>query len=548
MSFKRIIISLFVICFTCLGVFAEDGHIFSERQQEFIQCSKSKTFALNKFLDASMPADQKDFIPTACGSSKPIKMPEWLDKELVEMDKNVLWEVPLKNGSTEYLSEAELWRKPFLAINELLGLAQTIDAGATFATKEIMENFGSFRINFILYVERIKTNPRLISYDMNESMQGRGRAIIPTLDLALQEVDSMAEAFVSSNWKEKFRKSTIALAILSNKIYNDIVNLPAPQMPIELVSNRDQILKIREEQKQSSSRNKLLITVLMTLGTLLVFAATYKIIDAKNKEISRLVDEYMQKSTAWADDYSRQFLDINVKYIVLGTLLVFCAMGVFFAIVSGGFFGIFMFFVFFAMGLFIGLKMPGMILDSLKKRRGAKINKQLMDALILLSNSLKSGMDIVQGFERVSSDLLPPISDEFGLVIKNYKLGTPFEKSLENMEERVESRLLSYMVKAIVLQRQVGGNLTKIFERIVENIREESKLEEKLQAMTAQQRIQSIVVAVMPWIMVGVLFMFQPDVMIRFYTKPIGVFTLFGCIIWIFIGIKLVKKLGEIKV
>ena len=548
MSFKRIIISLFVICFTCLGVFAEDGHIFSERQQEFIQCAKSKTFALNKFLDASMPADQKDFIPTACGSSKPIKMPEWLDKELVEMDKNVLWEVPLKNGSTEYLSEAELWRKPFLAINELLGLAQTIDAGATFATKEIMENFGSFRINFILYVERIKTNPRLISYDMNESMQGRGRAIIPTLDLALQEVDSMAEAFVSSNWKEKFRKSTIALAILSNKIYNDIVNLPAPQMPIELVSNRDQILKIREEQKQSSSRNKLLITVLMTLGTLLVFAATYKIIDAKNKEISRLVDEYMQKSTAWADDYSRQFLDINVKYIVLGTLLVFCAMGVFFAIVSGGFFGIFMFFVFFAMGLFIGLKMPGMILDSLKKRRGAKINKQLMDALILLSNSLKSGMDIVQGFERVSSDLLPPISDEFGLVIKNYKLGTPFEKSLENMEERVESRLLSYMVKAIVLQRQVGGNLTKIFERIVENIREESKLEEKLQAMTAQQRIQSIVVAVMPWIMVGVLFMFQPDVMIRFYTKPIGVFTLFGCIIWIFIGIKLVKKLGEIKV
>jgi Flp pilus assembly protein TadB len=548
MSFKRIIISLFVICFTCLGVFAEDGHIFSERQQEFIQCAKSKTFALNKFLDASMPADQKDFIPTACGSSKPIKMPEWLDKELVEMDKNVLWEVPLKNGSTEYLSEAELWRKPFLAINELLGLAQTIDAGATFATKEIMENFGSFRINFILYVERIKTNPRLISYDMNESMQGRGRAIIPTLDLALQEVDSMAEAFVSSNWKEKFRKSTIALAILSNKIYNDIVNLPAPQMPIELVSNRDQILKIREEQKQSSSRNKLLITVLMTLGTLLVFAATYKIIDAKNKEISRLVDEYMQKSTAWADDYSRQFLDINVKYIVLGTLLVFCAMGVFFAIVSGGFFGIFMFFVFFAMGLIIGLKMPGMILDSLKKRRGAKINKQLMDALILLSNSLKSGMDIVQGFERVSSDLLPPISDEFGLVIKNYKLGTPFEKSLENMEERVESRLLSYMVKAIVLQRQVGGNLTKIFERIVENIREESKLEEKLQAMTAQQRIQSIVVAVMPWIMVGVLFMFQPDVMIRFYTKPIGVFTLFGCIIWIFIGIKLVKKLGEIKV
>ena len=171
-----------------------------------------------------------------------------------------------------------------------------------------------------------------------------------------------------------------------------------------------------------------------------------------------------------------------------------------------------------------------------------------MDALILLSNSLKSGMDIVQGFEMVSKDLRPPISEEFALVIKNYNLGTPFERSLESMEERVDSRLLSYMVKAIVLQRQVGGNLTKIFERIVENIREESKLEEKLQAMTAQQRIQAIVVGIMPWIMVGVMFVFQPDTMINFYTTPVGIIVFLFCAVWIFIGIKAVNKLGEIKV
>ena len=61
-----------------------------------------------------------------------------------------------------------------------------------------------------------------------------------------------------------------------------------------------------------------------------------------------------------------------------------------------------------------------LLLERLKKERGVKINKQLMDALILLSNSLRSGMDIVQGFELVSHDMRPPISDEFGLVIKNY--------------------------------------------------------------------------------------------------------------------------------
>ena len=148
----------------------------------------------------------------------------------------------------------------------------------------------------------------------------------------------------------------------------------------------------------------------------------------------------------------------------------------------------------------------------------------------------------------VSRDLRPPISVEFSLVIKNYKLGSPFEKALEGMEDRVDSRLLSYMVKAIVLQRQVGGNLTKIFERIVENIREESKLEEKLQAMTAQQRIQAIVVGVMPWVMVGIMFVFQPDIMVSFYTSMVGIIVLVFCIVWIGIGIQLVNKLGEIKV
>lgn len=538
MSFRRVIISLFLLAIAGTFAFAQNqrkGQIYTENQQNFIACSLEKIYGLREFLDPYKPAESKDFMPPSCGNLKnPIKVPEWLQSELSEMEKNRLWELPLSSGKTEYLSEAEMWRRPLLALNQLLTVAQEIDAGSTIASKNLMERFGLARIRLILEVERLKTNPRLIGYDMRDSMQGRGRSLIATLDLALKEVDSMAEAFVSSDWKTKFRKASIALAILSNSMYSTIVNQPAPVMPGSV--------------KYKKPAYDLLIVVLMSLGTLLVFFATYKIVDARNEQISRLVQEYLQKSTTWADDYSRQFLDINVKYIVLGTLAVFCLLGLFFAIAAGGFFGVFMFIVFFAVGLSIGLKMPGMILNSLKRRRGAKINKQLMDALILLSNSLKSGMDIVQGFERVSSDLQPPISDEFGLVIKNYKLGTPFEKSLENMEERVESRLLSYMVKAIVLQRQVGGNLTKIFERIVENIREESKLEEKLQAMTAQQRIQSLVVAIMPWIMVGVLFVFQPDVMIKFYTKPIGITVLFMCIVWIGIGIKMVSKLGEIKV
>ena len=134
------------------------------------------------------------------------------------------------------------------------------------------------------------------------------------------------------------------------------------------------------------------------------------------------------------------------------------------------------------------------------------------------------------------------------MVVKNYQLGTPFEKALDGLNDRVDSRMLTYIIKAIVIQRQVGGNLTVIFARLVENIREESKLEEKLQAMTAQQKIQSIVVGIMPFLMVGVMFLFRPDEMIAFYGSPVGLVVLFGCIIWIMIGMKIIKKVGEVKV
>ena len=216
--------------------------------------------------------------------------------------------------------------------------------------------------------------------------------------------------------------------------------------------------------------------------------------------------------------------------------------------ITGGFGGVFLFLAVTALGAVVSVRIPPIVLDQLKKSRGRKINAQLMDSLILLSNSLRSGMDIVQGFELVSHDMQPPIADEFGLVIKNYQLGTPFEKALEGLDDRVESRMLSYTIKAIIIQRQVGGNLTVIFSRLVENIREESKLEEKLDAMTAQQKIQALVVGIMPVIMLGVMFMFRPDEMISFYTTPIGLFVLFGCFVWIMIGMALIQKLGEVKV
>lgn len=525
---KTLVLFIFALLVGQSMCFAQT--VLSEKDTAFLKCAEEKIYALYNFFNVEKPLDQRVFQPAQCGGKNiTIPVPEWLDKALPDMSRNITWQQNSKSG-TQYYSEAQMWQKAFSRIHEFLALADNINEGTAYTSTEIMEQFGMMRTRFTITLDSIASEPAF--YD---SMDGRGRQIIGTLELINDEMESVGESFVSSpkKWRKKFRDSIIGLAVLSNSIYSTITR----KEPLAVAPARFQ-----------KPQNQIVLTLLTIVGVLIVFIGVLIMMTNQNDAISNAIDRYLQKTAVWVDDYNRQFIRINIKYMVIATVSFFTALGVIFGMTVGGFIGFIILCMFFAAGLNFGLKMPGTMLNILKKRRGARINKQLMDALILLSNSLKSGMDIVQGFEMVSKDLRPPISEEFALVIKNYNLGTPFERSLETMEERVDSRLLSYMVKAIVLQRQVGGNLTKIFERIVENIREESKLEDKLQAMTAQQRIQSIVVGVMPWIMVGVMFMFQPDTMIGFYTKPVGIVVFLFCLIWITIGIKAVNKLGEIKV
>lgn len=534
---KKFFISLMATGLFTLCAYGQQN-LFNDAQTLKIACAKEKLYAIYNFFDTSKPQNQKAFMPDACGTvSKPIQVPAWFQEDLTsKMQARVLWEIPGENPEEkEYINEPEIWRGAIARVHDILTLAEQINDGALYSSQEIMEKLGNIRTRYLIELDRLNTNPALINYDIRESMDGRGRMLLSTLELIKDEMDSASESFVSSPkiWRSKFKKSILGIAVLSNSLYGDIVSNPAPLMP---------------ENYKKSTIAPILLAALMLLGMIAVMFFTYSLLSSRGEEISQAASQYMQKSAHWADDYSRQFLSINVRYLVFTTVGFFTFAGIFLGLAAGGMFGLILFITFFTAGLGLGIKIPGILLNFLKVRRGEKINKQLMDALILLSNSLKSGMDIVQGFDMVSRDLRPPISEEFSLVVKNYNLGTPFEKALEGMEDRVESRLLSYMVKAIILQRQVGGNLTKIFERIVENIREESKLEEKLSAMTAQQRIQAAVVGVMPWLMTSVLFVFQPSTMINFYSQFWGFIILIICIFWVIVGMKAVHKLGEIRV
>lgn len=531
-----VLLCAFLVC----APFGADARPLSAKNRTSIRCSMEKMRILAEFFDVKKTEAEKSYeLPAECsgGTARKIVMPKWFAEELTRMDNTKVVYVP---GEGTY-SEVDLWRQAFSNVYFFLDRAdKSMDPNIPLVLDQLSRGFVSDRIRLVVTLDRLnkdllRNNKLLV---MKDSMDGRARSMLATFELINNEFFSTIESFSSpvSQKEDKYRRSVMAVVVLSNHLFSQFMGASLPAAPPD------------PKIFATTRADRALSMFMLLLGSSLAGLAVYLLLDNRRENILRLMAEYKERSVVWAEDFNRQFVTIDIKYIVFGTVGVFAVLGLFLGLMVGGFGGVFVFLLVVFAGGVLSIRMPAAVLDALKKSRGKRVNAQLMDSLILLSNSLRSGMDIVQGFELVSRDMLPPIADEFGLVVKNYQLGTPFEKALDGLTERVDSRMLAYIIKAIIIQRQVGGNLTVIFARLVENIREESKLEEKLQAMTAQQKIQSIVVSIMPFVMMLVMFIFNPSQMIGFYTSPVGIFVFVFCVIWIGIGMKVLKKMGEVRV
>ncbi len=446
-----------------------------------------------------------------------LKPPPWVDETLDAMSRRPVWQDPEEG----VLNEAQLWQAPAAVLYEFFQHTRKTfppEHGGVFAQPgTLIKDYEDARTRFQMALDR------LYRARLGDSLGGRGRAVIATFDLVLKQMDSLLDALSSQNGK-RYQICVVAVAGLTNNAFNILHSPPRGYAP--------------PQKNEQGGAGPLLLKL---IGVMLCFGGFWSLGALNAMKIAQVTDDYIKRSKEWALEFNRQFVQVKVQYLVFVPMGVGSLLGLLT-------FNIFGFIMLTGAGLYIGLNTPGFLLNFVRQRRGKRVEAQLMDAMVLLSNSLKSGLDIVQGFELVARDLVPPISEEVGLVIKNYQLGTTFERALEGMEDRVASRLMSYVIKAIVIQRTVGGNLTKIFDRIVENIREEGKLEEKMQALTAQQRIQSMVVGFMPWAMVVMMSIFQPETMAAYYFSPLGVLTIVFCAFWMSIGMGIVRKLSNIQV
>lgn len=163
-----------------------------------------------------------------------------------------------------------------------------------------------------------------------------------------------------------------------------------------------------------------------------------------------------------------------------------------------------------ALALLPGL-LPWMWVSRSAKKRMRKFEEQLPDALELLTRSMRAGHALATGFQLVAAELADPISIEFGLVAEEIRLGLDTRDALENLMHRVENPDLPYFATAVLIQRQTGGNLAELLDKLGTLLRERAQFGGKVRALTAQGRGAATFLALWLPFILAVVWLVAPE-------------------------------------
>ncbi|MDH7576904.1 MAG: type II secretion system F family protein [Bacillota bacterium] len=191
---------------------------------------------------------------------------------------------------------------------------------------------------------------------------------------------------------------------------------------------------------------------------------------------------------------------------------------------------------------------PWFYLESVQQRRLHAFNNQLSDALVVMTNSLRAGYSFLQAMEMVAREMPPPLADEFSRTLREMQLGTATEAALSNLARRVGSEDLDLIIVALLIQRQIGGNLAEILDNIAETIRERVRIKGEIKTLTAQGRLSGLIIGLLPVVLLVILFLINPVYIGLLFTEPLGLILLGGAALGEIMGVFLLRRIVDIRV
>ncbi|NPT39058.1 type II secretion system F family protein [Paraburkholderia xenovorans] len=174
----------------------------------------------------------------------------------------------------------------------------------------------------------------------------------------------------------------------------------------------------------------------------------------------------------------------------------------------------------------IAMMLPKKYLKRMRKKRIEALEKQLPDALLMMSGALRAGASFPAALEAVVYETAPPISQEFDLLMREIRLGIDLDIAMRNVEKRIPIPDLLMMTAAVTIAREVGGNLAEALESVARTLREKLQMEGKIRALTSQGRMQGIVMTCLPLFLMLVLRFMEAKAMAPLFSEPVGWATL----------------------
>lgn len=201
--------------------------------------------------------------------------------------------------------------------------------------------------------------------------------------------------------------------------------------------------------------------------------------------------------------------------------------------------------------LIVALSLPlavWIILLTLISKRKAAFTEQLSDCLTTVANALRAGYSFQQAVDVVAKEMEPPISEEFAHVANDVFMGINLDEALEQMAKRVESSDFDLVVTAVLIQREIGGNLAQVLDSISDTIIERIRMKREISALTAQGRLSAFVLLLLPFFVGAFMYVFNHDQFILLLEEPSGQIALGVSLIMEVIGIFVIKKIIDIDV
>ncbi|MCW5603133.1 MAG: type II secretion system F family protein [Burkholderiales bacterium] len=192
--------------------------------------------------------------------------------------------------------------------------------------------------------------------------------------------------------------------------------------------------------------------------------------------------------------------------------------------------------------------LPKWAVGFLRKRRFSRFEQQLPDALLMLSGALRAGASLTVAMEGMVKEQKPPLAQEFELMLREQRLGVDFDTALKNMEKRLPLQDFVMVIAGMRISREVGGNLADILESLADTLRRKHQMEGKIKSLTAQGKMQGIIMTALPLFLMLILTKMEPEAMAPLYNTWLGYGVLTVVLLMEMVGYFFIRKIVNIDV